>query len=94
MRNAGINSMLCKLIDNVGVTEAPMIAEYYLSLNDRWYLQKFHDVGSLLQNAQAIRTQWLNNTNQTSIDHRNDERRSTTAQAGQRVIDKINRGEL
>lgn len=94
MRNAGINSMLCKFIDNVGATDAPLIAEYYLSLNDRWYQQKFHDAGTLLQNAQAIRTQWLNNSNQTSIDHRNSERKSNSVNVYNELSKEIQEGKL
>jgi DNA-binding transcriptional ArsR family regulator len=94
MRNAGINSMLCKFVDNVGINDAPLIAEYYLRLNDSWYLKIYHDVSSLLKNAQAIRTQWLNNTNRTSIDHKNTERKSTTLSAVDAVKAKIARGEL
>ena len=93
-RSVKINSLLCKFVDEVGTNDAPSIAYYFLSLNDRWYQQKFHDVGTLLQNAQAIRTQWLNNTNRTSIDIGNTERQSATLSAVEAVKAKIARGEI
>ena len=93
-RSVKINSLLCKFVDEVGTNDAPSIAYYFLSLNDRWYQQKFHDVGTLLQSAQAIRTQWLNNTNRTSIDMGNTERQSATLSAVEAVKAKVARGEI
>jgi hypothetical protein len=93
IRSAKVNKQLCLLVDETG-QDAPLIAEYYLLLNNNWYQQKGHDVATLLQNAQAIRTQWLNNTNRTSIDVRNTERQSTTLSAVDAVKAKIARGEI
>jgi DNA-binding transcriptional regulator YhcF (GntR family) len=93
IRSAKVNKQLCLLVDEVG-QDAPMIAEYYLYLNDNWYQKKGHDVSTLLQNAQAIRTQWLNQSNKTSIDHRTNERRSSTLDAANRVKAQIARGEF
>lgn len=94
LRNAMVNTQMKKFVQMVGAKDSPYIAQYYLSLNDSWYLKKYHDVGSLLQNAQAIRTQWLNQTNRTTIDHRNTERQSSTLSAVNSVKQKIARGEL
>lgn len=89
MRNAKANSLLCQFVDHVGKQDAPSIAAYYLSLNDRWYQTKFHDIPTLVQNAQAVRTQWVNQTDQTSNDVRTQERRSSMANKVQSIKEKI-----
>jgi hypothetical protein len=80
-------------VDEVG-KDAPQIASYYLNLNNSFYQTKSHDVATLLQNAQAVSSQWLNNTNKTSIDHRATERQSTTLSAVDAVKAKVAKGEL
>jgi hypothetical protein len=94
IRSSKVNKQLCLFVDEVGQADAPLIAEYYLYLNDRWYQQNSHDVGTLLTKAQAIRTQWLNQSNKTSYDHRTTERRTATLEAVNRVKAQIDRCEL
>ena len=77
LRNAKVSKQLCMLVDQVGAENAPLVAAYYLTIMDSWYLKKSHDVSTLLQNAQAIFTQWATGTNKTSRDHQQQERRST-----------------
>jgi hypothetical protein len=94
LRNAMVNTQMKRFVEMVGMKEAPYIVSYYLTLNDNWYLKKYHDVATLLQNAQAIRTQWLNNSNQTSIDHRNSERKSNSVNVYNELSKEIQEGKL
>lgn len=93
-RDASVNTLLCKFVDKVGKEDAPMIAAYYISLNDQWYVKKGHDVATLLQNAQSIANQWAAGTNQTSLDYRNQERTSNNQSVQQKIEQRINAGEL
>jgi DNA-binding transcriptional regulator YhcF (GntR family) len=93
-RCAKVNKLLCQFVDIVGKDEAPMIAAYYVQLNDQWYVKKGHDVPTLLQNAQSIANQWAAGTNQTSLDYRNQERTSNNQNVQQRIEQRINAGEL
>jgi DNA-binding transcriptional regulator YhcF (GntR family) len=94
LRGAKVNSLLCQFVDVVGKDNAPLVAAYYLQLNDQWYQKKSHDIPTLAQNAQAIFTQWARGTNNTSIDYRTQERRSGMAQAAENINRKIRNGEL
>ena len=94
LRGAKVNSLLCQFVDQVGYDDAPLIAEYYVGLNDQWYVKKAHDVATMLQNAQAIRTQWATGTNKTSIDYRNQERTSNNQSVQQRIEQRVMAGEL
>lgn len=94
VRNQSVNAMLCKLVDFVGKDEAPHIADYYLSLNKSFYTQSNHPVSLLTRDYQSIRTQWINNTNQTSIDARQVEQQTSALNAHSNVKGMIERGEL
>ncbi|RUR38515.1 helix-turn-helix domain-containing protein [Vreelandella populi] len=46
-----------QLVDRVGKDLAPAVAAYYLSMNNQFYVNKHHPVGSLLADCEAIATQ-------------------------------------
>ena len=94
LRNAKVSKLLCQFVDQVGADDAPMIAAYYLTLDDQWYQKKSHDVPTLLQNAQGIRTQWATGTNRTSQQIRQTERMSGNAQAVNEVKQMIREGRV
>lgn len=94
LRGAKVNTLLGQFVELVGKDDAPLIAEYYVCLNDKWFQTKAHDVATMLQNAQAIRTQWATGTNKTSIDYRNQERTSNNQSVQQRIEQRIMAGEL
>lgn len=56
-RNAKANSLCCQLVDRLG-DEAPQVAEFFLTLDNSWYVQKGHSLQSLVADAESIRTQW------------------------------------
>jgi hypothetical protein len=79
LRGAKVNKLLCSLVDQIGLENAPHVAAYYVTLDDQWYQKKSHDVPTLIQNAQGIFTQWATGTNKTSRDYQQNERRSSLA---------------
>ncbi len=58
IRNAAVNSKVKQLVQRLGA-EAPAVAEFFVtSVGDSFVVRKCHDVGTLLQGAEAYRTQW------------------------------------
>lgn len=61
VRNQQVSAMLCRLVDKLGVQDAPHVAAFYLTHNAHWYVQKMHPVNVLLQDAEKLRTEWATN---------------------------------
>lgn len=57
VRNQKVNSQVKQLVERLGI-EAPAVAEFYLSHNGRYYVEKCHSVGCLLADAEKLRTEW------------------------------------
>lgn len=62
LRDASINSMLCKFVDKIPNGNAARVAEFYVSHNGKFYVDQRHPVNLLLRDAQKIHTDWLNNS--------------------------------
>ncbi|NIK50289.1 helix-turn-helix domain-containing protein [Xanthomonas arboricola] len=58
VRNAKVNANVKQLVQRLGRTEAPLVAEWFLTVNERYVVQGLHDLGLLLAKAEAYRTQW------------------------------------
>lgn len=73
--NAGVFSMLCKLVDAVGMRSAPSVAAFYVSHNSPLYVAKRHPVNLLLSDATGLHTQWASGVKATTGEAKNAERR-------------------
>ncbi len=69
IRNAAVNGQLAHLVARLGAQEAPLVAAYYLTRNDRWYVDCGHSTDALLRHWQKLRTEWVT-THQTPIPNR------------------------
>lgn len=58
LRNATVNGQLAQFVSRIGEESAPAVASFYVGHNDRFYVQKQHSVGLMLQNAEGLHTQW------------------------------------
>ena len=59
VRNAKVNSNVKDFVKRIGREESPAVAAFFVtSINDAFVVRSCHPVGSLLQNAEAYRTQW------------------------------------
>lgn len=58
VRNAKVNANVKQLVQRLGRIEAPLVAEWFLTVNERYVVQGMHDLGALLAKAEAYRTQW------------------------------------
>jgi hypothetical protein len=59
VRNAKVNANVKQLVQRLGHSEAPLVAAWFLSVNERFVVQGMHDLGQLLQRCEAYRTQWV-----------------------------------
>lgn|SRR5687768_6191187 len=57
-RTGKANGQMMNFLKLVGKDEAPHIAAFYVSHNNRYYVQKSHTLGPLIQDAESLRTQW------------------------------------
>jgi hypothetical protein len=57
VRNAMVNAQLGQLLKRLGV-DAPSVAAFYLGHKNRFYVEKMHSVGILLNDAEKLRTEW------------------------------------
>lgn len=58
-RTGKANGQLMNFLKIVGKEEAPYIATFYVSHNNRYYVQKSHTIGPMLADAESLRTQWI-----------------------------------
>ena len=67
LRNAKIFGQIKNFIAMVGEKDAPHIAAYYVTHNRALYVQKAHDIGTLLMNAQVITKDYYTGYQTTGI---------------------------
>ncbi|PZT22697.1 hypothetical protein A7X88_02780 [Stenotrophomonas maltophilia] len=58
VRNAKVNSNVRQIVQRLGYSEAPLVAAWFLTVNERYVVQNMHDLGALLAKCEAYRTQW------------------------------------
>ncbi|KUP02133.1 hypothetical protein AR274_19755 [Stenotrophomonas maltophilia] len=58
VRNAKVNANVRQIVQRLGHSEAPLVAAWFLTINERYVVQNMHDLGALLAKCEAYRTQW------------------------------------
>lgn len=58
VRNAKVNTNVRDLVKRLGREEAPLVAGWFVSVNEQYAVKRMHDLGVLLAGAEAYRTQW------------------------------------
>jgi hypothetical protein len=94
VRDAKANTICANLVKALGASEAPEIARWYVGSNDSWFVRRKHPLGDLLANAQRFATEWRQGHRGTATEAMDQDRRAEQAGVYDRVIEKINRGEL
>ncbi|WP_267257554.1 helix-turn-helix domain-containing protein [Stenotrophomonas maltophilia] len=59
VRNAKVNANVRQIVQRLGHSEAPLVAAWFLTVNERYVVQSMHDLGALLAKCEAYRTQWV-----------------------------------
>lgn len=88
VRNAKVNGQLSQLLKRIGADEAPGVAAWYVSSNNRFYVQKRHSVDCLLADAEGLRTEWATNTRVTETRAREADRLQTNGDMWGRLLDE------
>ena len=87
--NATVGGQLANFTRRVPIAEAPMIAAFYIAHNAPKYVSSGHSVGSLLQDSEKLRTEWLTGNRITAHD-------AKTAEFGdslKKQMDRLARGD-
>lgn len=58
VRNAKVSSSVKQFVQRIGFNDAPLVSAWFVQHSDAYYVRKMHDVGSLLADAEKLRTQW------------------------------------
>ena len=58
VRNQTVNSQVKQFVQRVGFLDAPLIAGWFTAHNATWYVRQGHTMGSLLRDAEKLRTEW------------------------------------
>ncbi len=73
VRNANVSGKLVQFVARIGEQESPLVAEFYLTHNDPWYVKSMHPVGLLLQNCEKLRTEWATGRKMTTLESKSAE---------------------
>ena len=90
-RNAKVNGQMAQFCKRVPIEEAPEIAAFYLGHNNAWYIRGSHSVGSLLNEAEKLRTEWQTGRKVTGRKALQDEQTATNFDNAERAIEMLER---
>lgn len=93
VRNAKVNGQVNQLLKRLG-TESPMVAGYYVTLNDSFLIRSMHDFGLLLAKAEAYRTQWATGTHMNGTTARQLENTQSNLSAAEQAKKMMREGGL
>lgn len=91
VRNKTINSHLKAFAERLGVTEAPMVAAFYLTHNRGLYVSSKHTTALLLRDAEGLRTEWATGTRITDTRARQEDRGANTLDIANELIEEQRR---
>ena len=58
VRNAKTNGQIAQIVKRIGADDAAHVAGWFVSHPSGWYVQKCHSLDALLNDCEALRTQW------------------------------------
>lgn len=88
VRNMRSNTACAQLVDRLGATEAPSVAEWYLGSRNAFYSQTGHSLGMLVKDAEKIRTEWASGREISRIQAIEQERLDEAGESWKRVIER------
>lgn len=86
IRNAKVNRNVKDLVKRLGRSEAPAVARWFLTVNERFVVQGVHDLGLLLARAEGYRTQWATGQAMTETRARQTDRTQSNASAADEAM--------
>ena len=88
--NAKVRSNIKQFVQRLSYDEAPLVAAFYVGHQSAFYVRKGHDVGSLLADAEKLRTEWATNRTVTDTQARQGDRlaaNSNSAEEAMRILE-------
>jgi hypothetical protein len=86
VRNAKVNGNVRQLVKRLGHAEAPLVAAWFLRVNERYVVQGMHDLGLLLARCEAYRTQWATGRQMTQTSAQQQDQTQSNASAADEAI--------
>ncbi len=94
VRNQTVNSQLKQVAARLGALEAPLVAAFYLTHNNPYYVQRRHPANLLLQNAEGLRTEWATGVKATTSEAKNAEFKDNVIGQADRVLLNLKKREV
>lgn len=88
VRNATVNAQMAGFVKRLGVDEAPAVAAFYVTHNNRFYVQSMHSAGAMVKDAEKLRTEWATSTRVTETKAREADRLQTSGDMWSRLIEE------
>lgn len=95
VRNAKVNANVRQIVQRLGHSEAPLVAAWFLTVNERYVVQNMHDLGALLTKCEAYRTQWVTGRQMTQTSaqqHDQTQSNANAAEEAKELLRKIKGG--
>ena len=89
VRNAKVNGNVKQLVKRLGHVEAPLVAAWFLTVNERYVVQNMHDLGALLARCEAYRTQWATGRQVTQTSAMQQDQTQSNVSAADEAIDNL-----
>lgn len=83
VRNAKVNANVRQIVQRLGHSEAPLVAAWFLTVNERYVVQNMHDLGALLAKCEAYRTQWATGRQMTQASAQQQDQTQSNANAAE-----------
>lgn len=84
--NAG---KIAQVVERLGKDVAPVVAAFYLTINDSFYVRKMHPVGNLLADCESIYTQWATGRTMTQRQAMEVDRRQSTGNIAVSLAERL-----
>lgn len=91
-RNAMINGMISSLKKRVSAADLEILAEFYLSQNDSWYLREMHHIRCLVKDCEILLIRMKSKIVITSSKAKEIEKHSDNMNESQRYLQNKYRG--
>jgi len=92
-RNAAVNSSIKSFVQKLPYEEAPHVAAFFVSHNDKFYVQKTHPVFLLLKDAEGLRTQWATGRAMTATRANQLDRTASNFDSVNQAIERMKRNQ-
>ena len=89
VRNAKVNTNVKDLVKRLGRDEAPLVAGWFVSVNELYAVKRMHDLGVLLAGAEAYRTQWATGRQVTTTSAQQQDQTQSNANAADEAKAKL-----